>query len=273
MQSTKTTLESSDYESDTSSVRSPAKASGRAMIGGKCGVSEIESTDSHSKLPNHLEKTVTKLEQEDSRKGNELPRCKIEVERQIATSVKEQKEQKKIQLSVNIHHDPDSKSHEPGNKERKPGHPVTKDSKSAAVKGRKAVNRVEYTPTDDGKKKKVTCIERSEDESHSLIKRMKQSRFNFDDTVKNKGSKLAGRGGKNNRGKKSMVLRQQRVDTFMHKQNSNDDESTCTLPSAADTECESECSLSIVSERRDQSEFATDSAYRAYVEEQDRLFA
>ena len=70
-----------------------------------------------------------------------------------------------------------------------------------------------------------------------------------------------------------MVLRQQRVDTFMHKQNSNDDESTCTLPSAADTECESESSLSIVSEQRDRSEFATDSAYRAYVEEQDRLFA
>ena len=203
MRSTKTTLESSDYESETSLVRSPTKASGRAMIGGKGGVSEIESTDSHSKLPNNLEKTATEVEQEDLRKGNEnsleLPRCKIEVERQLVISVKEQK---KIQLSIDIHHDPDLKSHKPGNQEQKPAHPVTKESKSAAVKGRKEVNTVEYTPTDDGKKRKVTCIERSEDESHSLIKRRKQSRLNFHDTVKNKGSKLAGRSDKTKRGKK-----------------------------------------------------------------------
>ena len=69
------------------------------------------------------------------------------------------------------------------------------------------------------------------------------------------------------------MLRQQRVDTLMNKQNSNDDESTCTLPSAADTECESESDLSVVSERRDRSEFPTESAYKAYMEEQDRLYA
>ena len=256
IRSTKTTLESSDYESETSSVRSPKKVSGRVMTGGKRGASEAESSGNHSRLPNRLEKPATTLEQENSTKGNgnslmELSKCEIEVD----------------------DHDPDSKSHKPGNKERKPACPGTKDSKSVSVKSRKEVNREEYTPTDDGKKRKVTCIERSEDESHSLIKRMKQSRLNFDDTVKNKGSKLARRGGKTSRGKKHIVLRQQRVDTFMHKQNSNDDESTCTLPSAADTECESESDLSVVSERRDRSEFPTESAYKAYVEEQDRLYA
>ena len=281
IRSTKTTLESSDYESETSAVRSPKKVSGRVMIGGKRGASEAESLGNHSRLPNRLEKPVTTLEQEDSTKGNrsssmELPRCEIEVERQLTISVKKQKEQKKIkqiQQSVDTHRDPDSESHKPGSKERKPACPGTKDSKSASVKSRKEVNREEYTPTDDGKKRKVTCIERCEDESHSLIKRMKQSRLNFDDTVKNKGSKLARRGGKTNKGKKGIVLRQQRVDTLMHKQNSNDDESTCTLPSAADTECESESDLSVVSERRDRSEFATESAYKAYIEEQDRLYA
>ena len=257
MGSVKTALELSDYESENSSVKSPTKVSRRVMAGGKRGAFEAERTGNLPRSPH-------RLEQPASEPGSG---CESEVKRQLDISAKKQTKIQQIQLLVDIHHDPDDwKSHEAGNKQLQPACPVTTVKSSPESKK-------EYTPTDDGKKRKVTCIERSENESHSLMKRMKQSRLNFQDTVKNDGSKLVRRGGKTNRGKKSIPLRQQRVDTLMNKRMSNDDESTCSLPVSADRECESESDLSVISERRDRSEFATESAYKSYIEEQDRLYA
>ena len=267
LRSTKNTLESSDYESETTSTE-------------KREAVEAESTDSLLRSPHRLEK----LDQKDSTKGNgnsllEMPGCERKVKRQLATCLNKQKEKKKIELVVDIHHNPDSKSHEPGNKERKAACPGTKNTRSANVKSspisRKENSREEYTPTDDGKKRKITCINRSVDESGSLIKRMRQSRLTFQDTAKNEGSKPVRRRGKGStcRDKKRTMLGQQRIDALINKRNSNDDESTCSLPPAADTECESISDLSVISERRDRSEFATEAAYKAYLEEQDRLYA
>ena len=266
VRSTKNTLESSDYESETTSD--------------KCKTVEAESTGSLLRSPLRLEKP----HQKDSTKGNgnslEMPRCEREVKRHIAICLNKQKEKEKIeqiQPVVDIHHNPDSKLHEPGNKEGKAACTGTKNTMSAKVKSsptsKKENNREEYTPTDDGKKRKVTCIDRCVDESGSLIKRMRQSRLTFQDTVKNEDNKPTRRSGKINRGKKRTMLRQQRVDDLINKQNSNEDESTCSLPPAADSECESVSDLSVISERRDRTEFATEAAYKAYVEEQDRLYA
>ena len=132
----------------------------------------------------------------------------------------------------------------------------------------------EYTPTDDGKKRKRTFIEEisnEESQPFGIINRTKQTRLTlgdfrgFDEQIARAKGKKSGRG----RGKRSIATGQQRVDVLLSRKSNMGNENDATV-SGEENQSKAD-SISVLSDDSEEplpkSEFKSEAKYNAYLEE------